>query len=325
MKPIRYLLISLSLGALVAALPGKTYASGDDSHGHSKEHGSEHKDEHGDGHSDGHDAEEGHVELSPAFAGQAGIKTALATGGVITQTITVYGKTVVEPSRVSRLKARFPGVITELKANIGDKVNAGEALAQIESSDSLTRYTLTAPTSGIVVTRNANPGELADEQVLLTVADHSKLWVEYQVFPGQAQGITSGQTVTVASEYRQAESVIKHLLPGQQGQAFRIARVPLDNSQGLWSSGLLLSGAVVVNEQAFPLVVANRAIQEIEGEQVVFVEHENGFQTRPLVLGESDGKNTRVISGLHTGERYVVENSYLFKAELKKSSAGHHH
>ncbi|WDE14259.1 efflux RND transporter periplasmic adaptor subunit [Thalassomonas haliotis] len=328
MKPFSsFLLISLSLAALATAFPEKSYgaAFSAGSQEHAEPHGDEHGDGHKDGHGDGHGEQEGFVKLSPLLADKSGIKTIAAAGGAITQTVTVYGKSVTEPSRVSRVKARFFGVITELKVNIGDEVEAGEVLAQVESNDSLSRYPVTAPISGIVVTRNANPGELADGQVLLTLADHRKLWVEYQIFPGQAQAVLPGQTVTVSSGDEQTQSSITHLLAGRENQDFLIARVPLDNEQGKWSPGLLLSGSVVLSQSQVPLVVANRALQEVEGQQVVFVAAEQGFQARPLVLGQSDGSFSQVLSGLNAGERYVVENSYLLKADLEKSSASHHH
>ncbi|WDE01591.1 efflux RND transporter periplasmic adaptor subunit [Thalassomonas actiniarum] len=336
MKPFSScLLIFLSLGTLVTAFPEKSHgaAFSGSSREHSAPHGDEHADEHGDEHGNGHKDEhgdehggqEGLVEITPLLAQKAGIKTMPAGSGEIKQTVTVYGKAVAEPSRVSQVKARFSGVITELKVNVGDKVEAGDVLAQVESNSSLTRYSVTAPTSGIVVTRNANPGELADGQVLLTLADYSRLWVEYQIFPGQAQAVISGQAVTVSSGFEQAESAIKHLLPGQSNQDFLIARVPLDNRKGIWSPGLLLSGSIVLSQIEVPLVVANRALQEVEGQQVVFVRTEKGFQTRTLVLGQSDGISSQVLSGLNAGEHYVVENSYLLKADLEKSSAEHHH
>ncbi|WP_281557615.1 HlyD family efflux transporter periplasmic adaptor subunit [Thalassomonas sp. RHCl1] len=334
MKPFSsFSLISLFLGTLVMAFPQKSYGaafSGSD-HEHSAPH--EDADEHGDGHGNGHKDEhgdehggqEGLIEITPLLAQKAGIKTMPAGSGVIKQTVTVYGKSVTEPSRISHIKARFSGVITELNVNVGDRVEAGDVLAQVESNSSLTRYPLTAPISGNVVTRNANPGELADGQVLLTLADYSSLWVEYQIFPGQAQTVTSGQAVTVSSGFEQAQSSIKHLLPGRSNQDFLIARVPLDNSKGNWSPGVLLSGSIVLRQIEVPLVVANRALQEVEGQQVVFVSTEQGFQTRAVQLGQSDGISTRVLSGLSVGEHYVVENSYLLKADLEKSSAGHHH
>jgi len=38
-----------------------------------------------------------------------------------------------------------------------------------------------------------------------------------------------------------------------------------------------------------------------------------------------NGRFIEVISGIETGERVVATNSYLIKADLEKSEAGHDH
>ncbi len=279
--------------------------------------------EHGDEHNE--HADEGRVEIAAEIASKAGIKSGTARSGLIKQAITVYGKTVVDPSKVSHIRARFPGTITKIRADIGDRVKAGEVLAEIESSESLKRYTLTSPLTGVITTRNGNPGELAQEQALLTVANYDRIWVEFRIFPSQAQQISVGQSVTASSNLLQSESVIKHLLPNNTGQPFMLARVPLDNTNGQWTPGLLLEGKVVIKQIQVPLVVDNRALQSIQGRVVVFVQVGNSYEIRPLELGLSDGKFTEVIEGLHVDDQYVVENSYLIKADLEKSGASHDH
>jgi len=283
--------------------------------------------ESGGGHEEEHNehTDEGRVEIAAEIASRAGIKSEVASSGQIKQSLMVYGKTVADPSKVSHIRARFPGTITKIRANIGDRVKAGDVLAQIESNESLKRYTLKSPLTGMITTRNGNPGELAQEQVLLTVANYDRIWVEFRIFPSQAQQISVGQLVTASSNLLKSESVIKHLLPNNTGQPFMLARVPLDNTNGQWSPGMLLEGKVVIKQIQVPLVVDNRALQSIQGREVVFIQVENRYEARPLELGLSDGKFTEVIEGLHLGEQYVVENSYLIKADLEKSGASHDH
>jgi len=263
--------------------------------------------------------------LSEILARNAGIKNASVNAGEIKQTITLYGTSVLEPNALSHIRARFPGMITQLKASIGDTVIAGEIVAEIESNDSLQPYSITSPISGVVTTRNANPGEMANEQVLLTVTNLDQLWVELRLFPSQTQNVFVGQAVTIFSENRQAQSVIKHLLPIDSDQPFIVARAPLVNAQKLWSPGLLLSASVIINQVQVSLAVDNNAIHVIEGKTVVFVKNKGGYQAHPLVLGRSDSQFTEVVSGLQLGEQYAVENSYLLKADLGKSSASHDH
>jgi len=44
-----------------------------------------------------------------------------------------------------------------------------------------------------------------------------------------------------------------------------------------------------------------------------------------VVLGERDDLYAEVLSGLTAGEIYVSQNSFLIKADLQKSGAGHEH
>jgi cobalt-zinc-cadmium efflux system membrane fusion protein len=73
------------------------------------------------------------------------------------------------------------------------------------------------------------------------------------------------------------------------------------------------------------VVVDNRAIQIIEGQPVIFVKNAAGFERRLVSIGQTDHKFSQVLSGLQPGEQYAVENSYLLKADLGKSSASHAH
>ncbi|MGS0726370.1 efflux RND transporter periplasmic adaptor subunit, partial [Shewanella sp. 0m-11] len=85
------------------------------------------------------------------------------------------------------------------------------------------------------------------------------------------------------------------------------------------------SGKLTLSKQAVTLTIDNRALQESEGLQVVFIRNEEGFEKRVVTLGQSDSQMSEVLSGLEAGEEYAVANSFLLKADLEKSSAAHVH
>ncbi|WP_299810466.1 HlyD family efflux transporter periplasmic adaptor subunit [uncultured Shewanella sp.] len=302
-----------------------------DDHGHVDKHGDEdahddhgHVDEHGDEH--GHDEhEEGQVHISAEQMTVSGIGTQVAQAGDIKQTLTVYGRTVLPEAANSQVRARFAGLVTAIKVNVGDRVQAGEVIAEVESNSSLKRYSITAPISGVVVSRNANAGELAVDNVLLSIIDTRQLWAEYQIFPEQMRTVTLGQQLTIESGQQQAASTIKILLNSPNNAIYKLARAPLDNSSGQWAVGALLSGKLTLSKQAVALRIDNRALQESEGQQVVFIRNDEGFERRAVTLGRSDSEMSEVLSGLEAGEEYAVANSFLLKADLEKSSAAHVH
>tara|TARA_R110000803_G_scaffold24450_1_gene58922 strand:+ start:5490 stop:6455 length:966 start_codon:yes stop_codon:yes gene_type:complete len=313
-----FLLMAIALGSSVIS---NNVIAGDN-HGKTEQHNDSHAEE--KAHGDEHGEEEGHVEITATNAIKAGIVNATATSGQINKMTTVYGRTIINPNSISQVSARFPGLITKLTVNVGDFVKAGDNVVQVESSNSLKRYNITAPISGVVTQRLANPGELANQQTLLTLESYEQLWVEYKIFPSQRQTIKTGQQVTISSSLNKTQSNISHLMANKD-QPFITARVPLDNTDGLWTPGQLLTGSIVTSQVDVSLLIDNRAFQEIEGKNVIFVTNKGGYETRELELGQSDGQFSQVLSGLEAGDQYALINSYLLKADLGKAGASHAH
>jgi len=326
------LLIATTLGSVLVS----TNLIAGDEHSNKEQHNDGHVDTHAENngeekshgheeeHSDEHNEEEGHIKITTTNALKAGIINATASVGQIKKMTTVYGRSVIKPNSISQVSARFPGLITKLSVNVGDVVTAGDNIAQVESNDSLKRYNITAPISGMVTARHVNPGELANQQSLLTLENYDLLWVEFKVFPSQQQAVLKGQQVTISSALTKTQSKIMHLM-ATKNQPFITAIVPLENATGLWTPGQMLTGSIVTSQVAVSLTVDNRAFQEIEGKNVIFVTNKNGYETRELELGETDGQFTEVISGLKAGDTYALINSYLLKADLGKAGASHAH
>lgn len=286
---------------------------------HQEEQGSEHE-EHG------HDEhEEGQVHISNEQIVASGIVTQLAQAGDIKQTLALYGRVVLPEFATSQVKARFAGLITAVKVETGERVKAGQVIAEVESNSSLKRYSIIAPISGVVASRNANAGEIATDNVLLTIVDDSELWAECQIFASQLSQVTPGQALTIAAEQNQASSTIQYLLSSPNAKAYKLARAPLDNVKGQWTVGEFLSCEATLSTQAVDLVINNRAVQLMEGKQVVFIRNHEGFEKRVVQLGQRDSQMSQVLSGLEIGEEYAVDNSFVLKGDLEKSSAEHVH
>jgi cobalt-zinc-cadmium efflux system membrane fusion protein len=71
---------------------------------------------------DHHDENTRVVTLSSAALGNATLTTAVAGAGDVDQQLTLYGKLLPEPTAVSHIRARYPGVVSGVKVHIGDKV-----------------------------------------------------------------------------------------------------------------------------------------------------------------------------------------------------------
>lgn len=264
------------------------------------------------------------VLISAEMAHRIGLSVAPAGAGRLERHLPLYGELVIPAAQQALVKARFPGVITTIQVAIGDVVQQGQVLAQIESNDSLRRYPLLAPISGTVVQQFASQGEYSAGEPILQLANTSTLWAELKLFPAMAAQIHSGLPVHLDTRAGRIDTSLLHIVP-VAGKPYALARVRLDNSAGRLTAGERISAQVDAEVIALPLVVDNLALQQFAGKPVVFVQQGEHYEPRSLTLGRTDGSYSEVLAGLNSGELYVVANSYLLKAELEKSAAAHSH
>lgn len=272
---------------------------------------------------------EGRTEIADEVAERSGIEVEPAGPGVIADQHEVQGLLTPIEGRVAKVTARFPGPIRSLRANVGDEVRVGQALATIESNLSLSNYTVTAPISGVVTARNASVGGIANaDTALFEIADLSQLWVDLHIFGADAQHIRPGVPVTVTrmSDGATVETTLERVLPGTAtASQSTVARAIIDNSDGLWRPGTAVKARITVERQPADLVVPLSALQTFRDWDVVFVRVGDTYEVRPIELGKRDGEQVEILSGLDTGDQVVIEQSYLIKADIEKSGASHDH
>lgn len=309
------------------ASPAYAQAANDDhDHGHevqatendSHSKGGHHENDHP------HEKEENTSRIDSDMAAQVGIGTTVATGQSLHQTITSYGVLSTGPEQLSHMRARFSGLITSVKANIGDIVKAGDLLAEVESDESLKRYPVRAPISGTVVQRHANTGEVTKDQVLFSIANFDRLWAEFRVYPAQRKNVFAEQAVEIVSGQQNISARISHIIPALD-KPYQLARVLLDNRQLGLTPGLLVEGRIVINEFTVPLAVEKKSVQQMGNRFGVFVKETDTYRFIPINFGRADDHYVEVLDGLEESQEYVNRNSYLIKADIEKSEAEHEH
>jgi len=274
---------------------------------------------------DGH-AGERVVALTSRQIEESGIEIATAGPAVIRDTLALYGAITPNAVGVRQVSARYPGVIRSVAKNVGDSVRQGETLATVESNESLQAYNVAAPLTGVVTSRDANPGEQTGDHVLFTVADLSTVWVELSLFPRDIGKVKVGQRVRIqgADAATIAEGAVIWIAPfGSSANQTLTARVLLDNADRRWAPGLYVSASVTLGQASVPIAARNEALQSLDERAVVFVEKERGFEPRAVQIGRSDSDATEITAGLASGDRYVTKNSFILKAELGKGEAEH--
>ncbi|MBF6022498.1 efflux RND transporter periplasmic adaptor subunit [Lysobacter niastensis] len=266
----------------------------------------------------------------PAKTAQAaGIRVAPVEAGVIADEHEVQGLLTPVEGRVAQVTARFPGPVRSVRAGVGDHVRAGQVLATIESNLSLTTYSISAPINGVVMARTAAVGMSAAEGApLFEIADLSTLWVDLHIFGADAQHIGAGVPVTVTrlSDGVSAQTTLERVLPGTAtASQSTVARATIENTDGLWRPGSAVKARVTVDRQPVKLVVPHGALQTAEDQDVVYVQQGDTYRTRPVKLGRRDAERVEVLDGLKAGERVVVAQSFLIKADIEKSTVEEDH
>lgn len=321
-----------------AAVPAGEHAheaGAADEHGHEGDSGEQEGHGHDAGEADEHEShegkggEEGLVILSAAQRQSA----AITIGAVMPREIFIAqelpGEVVVNADRLAHVVPRFSGIAREVRKKLGETVKAEDVLAIVEANESLAPYEVKSLISGTVIEKHITLGEfVSDQQDIYVIADLSSVWVNVTVYARDLERIRVGQAVTVeaAGIAETAEGKIDYVGP-VVGEATRtsIARVVLPNAQGVWRPGLFVTARVRTESVEAPLVVADKAIQNVRDQTVVFVVEGDGFRAQAVTIGRTDGEWTEILSGLRPGQDVAVQNSFILKSELLKSEAGHGH
>jgi cobalt-zinc-cadmium efflux system membrane fusion protein len=270
---------------------------------------------------------EGRTTIAADVARDAGIGTATAGPGSISDELTLYGAIAPDTTRVRQVHARFPGVIRSVARNAGDTVRAGETLATIESNESLQTYSVTAPIAGTITQRHAAPGEQTDQESLFEIADFSSVWAELDVFSRDRPRLREGLPVVISSDNDlMATGTIAYLAPvGNRASQSLRARVVVDNADARWTPGQFVEGRVTIATTPVEIAVPVSALQRFREFDVVFAQVGETYEVRMLTLGRRDASYVEVLDGLEAGTTYVTENSYLIKADIEKAGASHDH
>jgi cobalt-zinc-cadmium efflux system membrane fusion protein len=270
---------------------------------------------------------EGRTTIPVAVAADAGVKVEVAGPELIRESVQLIGNIALDANRHADVKARFPGIVRSMRVEQGQRVRRGQTLLVVEGNESMRTYPVTAPIDGIVLARNTNVGDVAGDNTLVELADLSNVWVELHAIGQDAARLAPGQPVHIESATGEAEeqTVVDALLPlSTRGQSV-VVRASLPNPDARWRPGMTVTGHVIVSERRVPLAVKESGLQRFRDFTVVFAQVGQTYEVRMLELGERDGEHVEVLGGLKPGTRYVVEQSYLIKADIEKSGASHDH
>ena len=187
---------------------------------------------------------------------------------------------------------------------------------------------LRAPFAGVVTKAGVASGEIIEPgREAFTVADLSRVWVQAEVYEKDLGRIRVGQDASIKVDTYPGEAFagrvayISDVLDPQT----RTARVrcEVDNRNMRLKTDMFANIELPTKFSKQALAVPSTALQQVEGKNVVFVQHSaTGFEARQVEKGVTVGDKTEIASGLNPGERVVSQGAFHLKSILAGGELG---
>lgn len=219
-------------------------------------------------------------------------------------------------------KAQFDALASRLNAARKQVDVSRNRLAEMKQE--LANYTVTAPFSGIVVSKDAQMGEIVapgsagggyTRTGIVTVVDMDSLEIEVDINESYIARLKKGQKATATLDAYpdwRIPSSIRTIIPTADRQKatvkVRLAFESLD-PKILPDMGVKVS---FIEKDEKPVQAAERvrvpsvSVAEKGGETAVFVYTDGRVERRPVRTGSSEGKTVEILAGLLPGEQVAV-------------------
>ncbi len=186
--------------------------------------------------------------------------------------------------------------------------------------------TVSAPITGIVAERMANPGLNVDaSSKMFTVVDLSTVWVVADVYEKAFSQVRVGSLASVTTEaYPGAvqQGRVSYIDP-QVNETTRTAklRIEVPNPQGKLRLGMFADVSIAGIQSRTGAQVPRTAVQSVDDRTVVYVAdpaQPGRFVEREVRLGDSSGNDVEVVSGVERGDTVVTNGSFFVRAEVER-------
>lgn len=203
---------------------------------------------------------------------------------------------------------------------LGVSTQALERLTQDGKINSISPVVATL--SGTVVERPVTQGQVVQpSDVIFTVADLSRVWVEAEVPEQQAASVRSGQNISVEipSLGRSLTAKLIYIADTVNPVSRTVlVRSEVDNRDRSLKPAMLAT-VLIEGPPTERVVVPDAAVVRENNKDYLFVEvGPNTYRLTELVLGQSVGGKRPVIRGVTEGTRIVVDGAFHLNNERKR-------
>lgn len=249
----------------------------------------------------------------------------------------------ISPREFELRKAEYEQSQAEVESRRAEVARAEEKLHRFGMSDedlkqvsnsmhgshrTASHATIRAPFSGVVTKYDVSKGEVVSrDKELFTVVDTATVWALADVYEKDIRYVARGGDCLVAVDSYPAQTFKGKItyLGDALDPASRTAklRCVLPNASSQLKLEMFGSVLVPTKESRRGVSVPALALQEINGEQVVFVQTDAAkFTKRSVQVGQQDEQNVEITSGIKPGERVVADGSFYLKSALLRKLIG---
>ena len=236
-----------------------------------------------------------------------------------------------EVTRIEERIHRFGLTDEDLSELAPPESSADEFLQAVGLHRESSLNILRAPFDGVVTAYSVAVGDLAEPgRELLTITDISTVWVLADVYEpdlGRLQADADVAIRTAAHPGRVFTGQITYVSDTIEAST-RAAHVRcvVDNPDDTLKIGMFARVTVPTNEMIDSLAVPLDAVQQVDGQAVVFaMTGPTTFERHDVSLGATADGYVAVLEGLTAGDRIVAEGSFYLKTALLHERIGHSH
>jgi len=189
-----------------------------------------------------------------------------------------------------------------------------------------------SPLDGKIIFRDVIVGDhIEPKETLFTVSDLRTLWALLDAYEKDLPFITKESRITIKSSLYPENEFTGRItyISDTIDEKLRTAkvRVEVNNRDFLLKPNMFIQGIIENTAEAEELItVPEEAVQNLNGEKIVFIEEEeNVFAVRKVELGEKVESRRIIALGLEIGEKIVIKGAFKLKTELTKQSFGAAH
>ncbi|HOX83544.1 MAG TPA: efflux RND transporter periplasmic adaptor subunit [Chryseolinea sp.] len=198
-----------------------------------------------------------------------------------------------------------------------------ENLAKKKVVDS--RITFYAPVSGYIKNVEVSEGQYISEGSLLyRIEKLDKLWMEAELYPGEAQYVKTGDEINVSitdSDQNSIKGRVTFMSPEyRKGSQVMLARVEIKNADHKFLPGM--QGNIILTHSGKKAIAVpvDAVIRDASGNHIWILQKDGSFISRKVKTGVENSEMVEIVEGLSENENVVITGAYLLYSEsvLKK-------